>query len=211
MVSKILQRHYAAGVMALLFLGICCRTRAQRRADCVALQSKITGMEEMIVNKVAESGLVTIDLEEYYPKGEIKIFDLKDYLFMGLILKEKDFRAALQAKDWTEYNGVYAGITCSADAIIPAWAYMLVASYIQPVAKEVVFGDKKTLVNTIFIKRISSINGADFADKRIIVKGCGDVQVPETAYLEITNKLRPYVKSIMYGEACSNVPVYKRR
>lgn len=168
-------------------------------------------MEETIVNKVAESGLVTIDLEEYYPKGEIKIFDLKDYLFMGLILKEKDFRAALQNKNWQEYKGAYVGITCSADAIVPAWAYMLVASYLQPVAGEVAFGDEKTLVNTLFIKKISAINGEDYLDKRVIVKGCGDVQVPETAYLEITNKLRPFVKSIMYGEACSNVPVYKRK
>jgi hypothetical protein len=168
-------------------------------------------MLETIVNKVAESGLLTIDLEDYYPKGDIKIFDLKDYLFMGLILKEKDFRAALQNKNWEEYNDAFVGITCSADAIVPAWAYMLVASYLQPFAKEVSFGDKKTLVNNIFIKRIATINGADFTDKRVIVKGCGDLQVPETAYLEITNTLRPYAKSIMYGEACSNVPVYKRK
>ena len=168
-------------------------------------------MEDMIVNKVADSGLMTIDLEDYYPKGNIKIFDLKDYLFMGLILKEKDFRAALQNMAWEEYKDAYVGITCSADAIIPAWAYMLVASYLQPLAKEVSVGDEKTLVNNIFIKRIGAINGADFADKRVIVKGCGDVQVPETAYLEITNTLRPHVKSIMYGEACSNVPVYKRK
>ena len=168
-------------------------------------------MQEAIVNKVAESGLITIDLEEYYPKGEIKIFDLKDYLFMGLILKEKDFRVALQNKNWDEYKDAYVGITCSTDAIIPVWAYMLVASYLQPIAKEVVFGDEKMLVNAVFIKRISLINGEGYADKRVIVKGCGDVQVPETAYLEITNKLRPFAKSIMYGEACSNVPVYKRR
>ncbi len=163
------------------------------------------------MNKVAESGLVTIDLEEYYPKGEIKIFDLKNHLFMGLILKEKDFRTALQNKNWEEYNEAYVGVTCTADAIIPAWAYMLVASYLQPFAKEVVVGDEKTLINTLFIKKISALHGEDFLDKRIIVKGCGDVQVPETAYLEITNKLRPYAKSIMYGEACSNVPVFKRK
>jgi hypothetical protein len=168
-------------------------------------------MEETIVNKVAESGLVTIDLEEYYPNGEIKIFDLKEYLFMGMILKEKDFRAALQIKNWDEYTGTYVGVTCSTDAIIPAWAYMLVASYLQPVAKQVVTGGERVLINTIFIKRIAEINGSDYADKRVMVKGCGDVQVPETAYLEITNKLRPYAKSIMYGEACSNVPVYKRK
>lgn len=130
---------------------------------------------------------------------------------MGMILKEKDFRAALQAKDWTEYRDVYAGVTCSVDAIVPAWAYMLVASYLQPVAKEVVFGDEKALVNTILTKSIAGINGEDYFDKRVIIKGCGDVQVPESAYLEITAKLRPYAKSIMYGEACSNVPVFKRK
>jgi len=168
-------------------------------------------MQDTIVNKVAESGLITIDLEEYYPKGEIKVFDLKDHLFMGMILKEKDYRAALQNKDWAEYAGAYVGVTCSTDAIIPAWAYMLAASYLQPVAKEVVFGDAKTVVNTIFIKRLAGIQAEDYTDKRVIIKGCGDVQVPETAYLEITNKLRPYVKSLMYGEACSNVPVYKKK
>jgi len=166
---------------------------------------------ETIVNKVAESGLVTIDLEEYYPKGEIKIFDLKDYLFMGMILKEKDFRTNLQSINWEEYTGKYVGVICSADAIIPAWAYMLVASYLQPFAKEVVVGDEKTVINTIFIKRLAAIDAAGYQDKRVIIKGCGDVQVPETAYLEITNKLRPFVKSLMYGEACSNVPVYKRK
>jgi len=163
------------------------------------------------VNKVAESGLITIDLEEYYPKGEIKIFDLKDYLFMGMILKEKDYRTALQTKNWDEYQDAYVGVTCSTDAIIPAWAYMIAASYLQPVAKDVVVGDAKTVINTIFIKRLAGIQAEDYADKRVIIKGCGDVQVPETAYLEITSKLRPYVKSLMYGEACSNVPVYKKK
>lgn len=163
------------------------------------------------MNKVAESGLITIDLEEYYPKGEIKIFDLKHYLFMGMILKEKDYRTALQTKNWDEYQDAYVGVTCSTDAIIPAWAYMLAASYLQPVAKEVVVGDAKTVINTVFIKRLAGIHAEDYTDKRVIIKGCGDVQVPETAYLEITNKLRPYVKSLMYGEACSNVPVYKKK
>lgn len=168
-------------------------------------------MQDTIVNKVAESGLVTIDLENYYPKGEIKIFDLKEFLFMGMILKEKDFRAGLQQKNWEEYRDMYVGITCSADAIIPAWAYMLAASYLQPVAKDVVFGDDKTLVKTFFTKGIAAINGEEYTGKRVIIKGCGDVQVPESAFLDITVKLRPYVKSLMYGEACSNVPVYKRK
>jgi len=168
-------------------------------------------MENAIVNKIAESGIITLDLEVFYPKGEIKIFDLKDHLFMGLILKEKDFRANLQSTDWEQYRDTYVAVTCSADAIIPMWAYMLVASYLQPVAKDVVVGDEKTLINTVFIKNINGISLDDYMDKRVVVKGCGDIQIPETAYLEITNKLRPVVKSIMYGEPCSTVPIYKSR
>ncbi len=168
-------------------------------------------METVIVNKVAESGLVTLDLEEYYPKGEVKIFDLKEYLFMGLILKEKDYRAALLTTDWELYRDKYVGITCTADAIIPMWANMLAASYLQPVAKEIVFGAEKKVVETILLKRLGKVKGEDFTDQRVVVKGCGDVSIPEVAYVEITNILRPFVKSIMYGEPCSTVPVYKKK
>ncbi|MGI8950380.1 MAG: DUF2480 family protein [Chitinophagaceae bacterium] len=168
-------------------------------------------MEEKLINKVAESGIVTFNLEDFYPKEEIVVFDLKDYLFMGLILKEKDFRSALQTIDWEKYRNKNVAVYCSADAVIPMWAYMLVASYLQPVAKDVVFGDEKTLVSAIFIKKLCNVNGEDFLDKRVVVKGCGDVQIPETAYLEITNKLRPFAKSIMYGEPCSTVPIFKRK
>jgi hypothetical protein len=168
-------------------------------------------MSEEMVNKVAESGLISFDLEEYYPKGEIKTFDLKEYLFMGLILKEKDFRAALQTTDWTIYQDTNVAITCSADAIIPMWAYMLIASYLQPYAKEIVFGDEKKLVSTLLFKNLASLKGEDYTDKRVVVKGCGEVDIPESAYVEITNKLRPFVKSIMYGEPCSTVPIYKKK
>lgn len=168
-------------------------------------------MQEAIVNKVAESGIITLDLEDYYPKEEVIVFDLKDYLFMGLILKEKDFRGALQNINWQQYENKIIALTCSADAIIPMWAYMLVASYLHPYAKQVVFGNKETAVADIISKNILNINAADFADKRVVVKGCGDVQIPEAAYLEITNKLRPVVKSLMYGEPCSTVPVYKKK
>ena len=167
-------------------------------------------MEEVFVNKVAESGLITFDLEEYYPKGTIKVFDLKEYLFMGLILKEKDFRAALQTTDWASYTDAHVAVTCSADAIIPMWAYMLIASYLQPVAKDVVFGDEAKLISTLLLKNLAVVNGEEYTDKRVVVKGCGDVAVPEAAYVEITNKLRPFVKSIMYGEPCSTVPIYKK-
>ncbi len=168
-------------------------------------------MQDTIVNKVAESGIISLDLENFYPKGEIKVFDLKDHLFMGLILKEKDFRAALQAIDWETYRDAFVAVTCSADAVIPMWAYMLVATYLQPVAKDVVFGDEKSLIKAIMLKNLGSVNGEEYADKRVVVKGCGDVQIPESAYLEITNKLRPFAKSIMYGEPCSTVPIFKKK
>jgi hypothetical protein len=167
-------------------------------------------MEE-IVNRVAESGIITLNLEEFYPKGEIAVFDMKDHLFMGLILKEKDFRAALQNLDWEQYRDKNVAVTCSVDAIIPVWAYMLVASYLQPVAKEIVFGDEKTLVQNIISRNLSTINTAEFADKRVVIKGCGELSIPDAAYMEVTTKLRPVAKSIMYGEPCSTVPIYKKK
>jgi hypothetical protein len=168
-------------------------------------------MPETIVNKVAASGLITLDLEDYYPKEEIVVFDLKDYLFMGLVLKEKDFRAALQNIDWSQYQNKNVALTCSADAIIPMWAYMFVTSYLQPFASEIIFGNKEAAVSTLILKNLSRINGEEFTDKRVVIKGCGDVQIPESAYIEITNKLRPFAKSIMYGEPCSTVPIYKKK
>lgn len=168
-------------------------------------------MENVIINKVAESALTSLDLEEYYPKGETSVFDLKDHLFMGLILKEKDFRTALQGYDWEKFRDKIVAVTCTVDAIIPMWAYMLVASFLNPVAKEVVFGEEKNVLQNLLMRNISQIKGEDYADKRVVVKGCGDVPIPESAYLEITNKLRPWVKSIMYGEPCSTVPIYKKK
>lgn len=168
-------------------------------------------MENTIINKVAESALTSLDLEEYYPEGETAVFDLKDHLFMGLILKEKDFRTALQTFDWEQFRDKNIAITCSVDAIIPMWAYMLVASYLNPVAREVVFGEEKNILQTLLVRNISQIKGEEYTDKRVVVKGCGDVPIPEAAYVEITNKLRPFVKSIMYGEPCSTVPIYKRK
>jgi Protein of unknown function (DUF2480) len=168
-------------------------------------------MSDIIVNKVAESGLITFDLEEFYPKGDIAVFDLKEYLFMGLILKEKDYRAALLATDWTQYQDKYVAITCTADAIIPMWANMLAASYLQPVAKDVVFGNEQQLITNVLTKNLAVVKGEEYTDKRVVVKGCGDIAIPETAYVDITNKLRPFAKSIMYGEPCSTVPIYKKR
>lgn len=167
-------------------------------------------MEDLITNKVAESSLITIDLESYYPKGKTGVFDLKDHLFMGLILKEKEFREELKNIDWKKYLDKNVCITCSQDAVIPIWAYMLVATYLQPVAKEILFGDEDFLHRTLFLKNLARINVNDFVDKRVVIKGCGDKIISETAYVEITKLLRPVVKSIMYGEPCSTVPIYKK-
>lgn len=169
-------------------------------------------MSDEIINKVAESGLVTIDLEKYLPqKEEIAVFDLKDFLFMGMILKEKDFREALKQHDWEKYRNRNVAITCSADAIIPVWAYMLVTSYLQPVAKETLVGNEKEVYKAILLKNISSINVSDFSDKRVVLKGCGETPIDDFAYAEATRKLLPVAKSIMYGEPCSTVPVYKKK
>ena len=168
-------------------------------------------MSEPFVNKVAESGLITIDLEKWYPKEQTALFDLKDHLFMGLILKEKDFREALKTLDWSVYNNKNVAITCSADAIIPVWAYMLVATYLQPIAKEIIMGDEKELHKQLFLKNLSTINLKEFDDKRVVIKGCGETPIADYVYMEITKLLRPVVKSIMYGEPCSTVPVYKKK
>jgi Protein of unknown function (DUF2480) len=168
-------------------------------------------MSEPFINKVAESGLITLDLENWYPKGETVIFDLKDYLFMGMIIKEKEFRETLKNLDWSVYQNKYVAITCTADAIIPVWAYMLIASCLQPVARDFVMGDEKELHKAIFIKNIDAIDIAEYTDKRVVIKGCGETKIADYVYMEITKKLRPVVKSIMYGEPCSTVPVYKKR
>lgn len=167
-------------------------------------------MEEVIVNRVANSGIVTFDLEEYYHPGERVELDIKDTLFMGLILKEKDFRDWVKNNDWEQYRGKNVAIFCSADAIIPTWAYMLVSSKLSGVANHFVFGDLKTLETSLYQKALSTVNPAEFEDKRVVVKGCGDKNVPESAYVEISRILLPVVKTLMFGEPCSTVPVYKK-
>ncbi|MEP7110902.1 MAG: DUF2480 family protein [Ferruginibacter sp.] len=168
-------------------------------------------MDEEIINKVSESSIITLNLEEYFPGEEIALFDMKDHLFMGLILKEKEFREALKNLDLAIYAGKEVAVTCSVDAVIPVWAYMLVASYLQPVAKEVVFATREELKKQLLIKNITRLNVSDFAGKRVVIKGCGEVPVGEAAYLEATKLLRPVAKSIMYGEPCSTVPIFKRK
>ena len=167
-------------------------------------------MDEVFVNKVSESGLITLDLEDFYPKEETAVFDMKDYLFMGLILKEKDFRETLKSLDLLVYKGKNIALTCTADAVIPVWAYMLVAAYLQPIANQLVFGDSDFLHKTLFLKNIAKVDVANYEDKRVVIKGCGELPISETAYVAITALLLPVVKSIMYGEPCSTVPVYKK-
>lgn len=166
-------------------------------------------MEDVIKNKVAQSGLLTLDLEKFFPEEEIKLFDLRDYLFMELILKEKDFRESLKNKDWTVYKNKIAAICCSADVIIPLWAYMLAVSYLEPIAENVFFGNETEVLNILFLRKIAQIDAKQYEAQRVVVKGCGDKKIPESAYIEITKILRPVVKSIMFGEPCSTVPIYK--
>jgi len=168
-------------------------------------------MGDTIVNKVAESGLITLDLETFYPRDEILSFDLKAHLFMGLILKEKDFRAALQTTDWTVYKEKYVALYCSADAIIPLWAYMLVASYLKLQAREIFSGTPDEFRKKLFVENIRNIDSGPFTGARVVVKGCGDLEIGEYAFVEIMSVLQPVVKSLMYGEPCSTVPVYKAR
>jgi hypothetical protein len=168
-------------------------------------------MSNTIVNKVSESALVTINLEDYLPRTQPVVFDLKDYLYRELILKEQDFREALKQIDWAVYEGQTVLVTCSADAIIPIWAYMLVAAYLKQVTDHVFLKSASQWKTSQLLENIRKIDAAEFAEKRVVVKGCGDVEIPEAAYLEITTKLQPTAKSIMYGEPCSTVPIYKKK
>lgn len=168
-------------------------------------------MSETFINKVAESGIITINLEDYLPQEEIVLFDIKEYLFMGLILKEKEFRQSLKDLDLLLYTNKIVAITCSADAIIPMWAYMLISTTLYKVAHNVMMGSDLQVKNKLLIKAIYKIDPEEFKDKRVVIKGCGENPIPEEAYLEITNLLLPVVKSIMYGEPCSTVPVYKNK
>lgn len=166
---------------------------------------------EPIINRVAKSGLVTLDLEDYYHSGERVVYDLKDNLFMGLILKEKDFREFLKTHDWGQYAGKNVALTCSEDAIVPTWAYMLLTIQLQPYARTIVFGSLQDLEEKLYFDAIARIDPADYQDARVVVKGCSKVPVPVAAYVEITRVLRPVALSLLFGEPCSTVPLYKRR
>lgn len=168
-------------------------------------------IQENIINKVAQSGLVTLDPAAFYPAGDRVVYDIKDNLFQGLILREKDFREFVKNHDWSQYAGKNIAVTCTADAIVPAWAYMLIANRLAPYVHEVVFGDKDVLETVLFEKAMTSLDVEQYRDQRIVIKGCGEIEVPVSAYVELTKKLTPVAKSIMFGEPCSTVPIYKRK
>lgn len=163
-----------------------------------------------IVNKVALSSLKTFNLEDYYPVGERKLIDIKDWLFEGIILKEKDFREALKHHDWSQYQDAYVALHCSSDAIIPGWAYLLITSYLHGFSKKVVFGNLEFLNSLLYQEALQEVDFTEYQEKPVIIKGCSNKPVPENAYLLALQMLQPQAKSIMYGEACSAVPLYKR-
>ena len=168
-------------------------------------------MNNEIVNRVANSKLITIDLEDWYVEGTRTVFDIKDWLLEGLILKETDFRNHVKNHDWSQYQDHFVVLTCSTDAIIPGWAYMLLTTALSPYAKKVIVGSLADLETQLYETQIALIDTNQFKDKPVIVKGCSNKPVPENAYISLVQKLQPVVKSIMYGEACSSVPLYKRK
>ena len=166
---------------------------------------------ETIVNRVAESGIITLDLAPFVTTDDLIVFDLKPFLFREMILREKDYRAALLVTDWEQYRGKHVAVICSADAIVPVWAYMLATVNLEPVAASVYFGAADELARLLIHKRINDLDIAEYTDKRVVIKGCGDTPIPDAAYVAITQRLRPVVKSLMYGEPCSMVPLYKNK
>lgn len=168
-------------------------------------------MSAEIVNRVANSKLKTFNLEDFYPSGERVLFDIKDWLYEGFILKEKMFREAVDAYEWKQHQDQYVALTCSTDAIIPAWAYMLITTKLTPYAKKVVVGDLEKLESILYSSVIENLDVSEFENLPVIVKGCSRKPIPQNAYIEIIQKLQPVVKSLMYGEACSSVPLFKKK
>ncbi len=164
-----------------------------------------------IINRVAQSKLITFDLEAYYPEGSRFAIDIKDWLYEGLILKEKDFRAAVAAHDWTQYQGAYVALFCSTEAIVPTWAYMLITTALHPYAKQVVLGEPEVLETLLYGEVLEGINWNEYRDKSVIIKGCSQKPVPPNAYIQATSHLLGVARKIFYGEACSSVPLYKRK
>jgi hypothetical protein len=167
-------------------------------------------MENEIINRVSQSPLITFDLEKFYVPGDRILVDIKDQLFQGMILKEKDFRDYIKAIDWSSYKNKFVAITCSADAIVPTWAFMLLSIALEPYASKIVFGDLDDLENQIFLDALHEVDYESYRDAKVVIKGCSKVSVPVSVYVEVTNRLRPLTSSIMFGEPCSTVPLYKR-
>lgn len=168
-------------------------------------------MPEEIINRVANSSLKTIDLEDFYPKGSRIVFDIKDWLFEGLILKEKDFREQVSNYNWSQYENSYVVLTCSTDAIIPSWAYLLVTTELAPFAKKIVVGDLELLETVLFQEIINTLDVSEYKEKPVIIKGCANKPIPASAYTLLIEKVQPVAKTIMFGEACSTVPLYKKK
>jgi len=168
-------------------------------------------MEKAIVNRVEQSGLINIDLQEMVDPTSIVGLDIKDQLFQGLILREKDFRGFIRDNEWSVYQDKHVAIFCSADAIVPTWAYMLIANKLHGIAKSFIFGSQEEMSSKLYREAISSLDDEFYVDQKVVIKGCGDGPVPVSAYVDITDKLRPLVKSLMFGEPCSTVPVYKKK
>ena len=166
--------------------------------------------EEQIINKVANSALITFNLEDYYEPGERVLLDIKDQLYQGLILREKDFRDFIKIHNWAQYENKLMAITCSTDAIVPTWAYMLLAIALKPFAKRVIFGSLQELEIENYRNALSKIQWSDFKDAKIVIKGCSKVDVPVAIYVEVVNQLKPYAGSLMFGEPCSTVPLFKK-
>ena len=167
-------------------------------------------MDKPLVNRVANSALKVINLEDFYPTEDVLAFDIKDYLFRELLLKEKDFRTSLKEHDWTQYQDKTLLVYCSSDAIVPMWAYMLIASYATPYAANLFQGNKEAYTQVIFSERLRTANWSAYEGQMVCIKGCGDKAVPAAAYMELTQLLQPIAKRIMYGEPCSTVPIYKK-
>ena len=163
-----------------------------------------------IVNRVAQSPIITFKLEDYYPEGERVLIDIKDQLFQGLILREKDFRTWVKEHDWSQYQDKFVAINCSSDAIIQVWAYMLLESRLHPYAAHIVMGSLEDLERSLFLIELDKVDFSTFQDRPVVVKGCGDIKIPDAIFVEATRRLMPYVKKLSYGEPCSTVPVYKR-
>ena len=168
-------------------------------------------MSDEIINRVSNSDLITIDLSDYAPKETITILDIKDFLFEGIFLKEKEFRTSLKEFDFSAYTNKTVALNCSTDAIVPMWAFMLITSYLNNIASEIHFGTKEEVFQKKFSENIDSFDASEFEGKKVIVKGCGQIPLTEALYIAITKKLQNTVNSLMFGEACSAVPVFKKK